>query len=183
MCLAEVRAEDQTAYRADPRWPHQVWELKPSGIALLSTQPIVEHHLHQDRVNPLIEAIVEVDGRRLRVIAVHTTSPTSPSRQRERARELALIARLATQDDLPTLAMGDFNLSLGDPEWRGFTSASGLLRAAGHEPATWPSPLGPGAIGIDHLLARGCALGPSSAIWLPGSDHRGLTAQLALLPR
>jgi endonuclease/exonuclease/phosphatase (EEP) superfamily protein YafD len=177
--LFEVEPVDEENARADARWPHQLWEQHPTGIGLLSKFPIVSSGVHNRAVNPLIEAIVDLDGRRVRVIAVHTTSPTSPARERERDRELALIARLVRQDALPALALGDYNLSVGDPEWASFRSASELLRPAAHEPGTWPSPLGPFGIGIDHVLVRGLAIGGERAIWLTGSDHRGLAADIA----
>jgi endonuclease/exonuclease/phosphatase (EEP) superfamily protein YafD len=183
LALFEVKPVDQENAHGDPKWPYQLWEQQPTGIGLLSSFPIISSATHNGAINPLIEAVVDVNGRRLRVIAVHTTSPTSPARQRERDRELDLIARLVHQDDLPALALGDYNLTVGDPEWAAFRSASGLLRPATHEPSTWPSPLGAFAIGIDHVLARGLAIGGEHAIWLTGSDHRGLAADIAFSDR
>jgi endonuclease/exonuclease/phosphatase (EEP) superfamily protein YafD len=179
LCLVEVGRDNQNRLREDPRWPHQLWRLSPLGIALLSAYPILSSEVHDARTSPVIEAVLDTPAGRARVIAAHATSPTSPERQRARARELGLVARLATQDDLPVLVLGDFNCSVGDPDWRAFRADAGLLRAAGREPATWPSYVGPFGVAIDHILARGLALDDERAVWLPGSDHRGLTARVA----
>jgi endonuclease/exonuclease/phosphatase (EEP) superfamily protein YafD len=181
LCLVEIRPDDQRRLAGDPRWPHQEWDTRNSGLALLSRVPFLESRTRFEGGYPMIEAQIELGGRRIRIIAVHTDSPTTPSRQRVRGIQLGLIARELQQDDLPALVLGDFNLTVGDPEWQRLRAA-GLQRPPGHEPATWPSPLGPFGIGIDHLLTRGLAQDPVRAMWLLGSDHRGLIGRVALPP-
>jgi endonuclease/exonuclease/phosphatase (EEP) superfamily protein YafD len=64
--------------------------------------------------------------------------------------------------------------------WRSFTAHTGLRRAPGPAPATWPAALGPCGIAIDHVLVRGAALSPVTAFTVPGSDHRGLRATVSI---
>jgi len=178
LCLVEVEKSDRTHFVGDARWPYQYWI---DGIALLSRLPLHEPRANNQYGLPVIEAGISLQGRALHLICVHTLSPTSPSRLRSRDRELVRLALLVTAQPGPTLIVGDFNLTVGDPSWRVFRAASGLSRPVS-ESATWPSLFGPFGITIDHVLGKQVAISPVDPIWLFGSDHRGIQAQVALLP-
>lgn len=170
-------------------YPYQIWQPQLNRkwrdcVALLSVYPIIHSAIHDLDDDPFIEATLDVDGRHLHVIAVHTQSPWSPAHLGERDEQLrdiaALAADLVQRDPAPVLLMGDCNLSVASPVWRTFRQASGLLRVSQNEPSTWRSELGPLGITIDHILGRDLALGEQHAFAIPGSDHRGLSGTIAL---
>ncbi len=182
LCLPEVMPVDRDGLRNDPRWPHQVWASRISGLALLSSRAYRFQKIHPNDGNPFIEVVVDLDGRQVRVLAVHAASPRNVHDTRERNQELLRFAVLVTQDDKPALLLGDFNDTVADPNWTRFCAAAQVLRPAGSEPASWPSFLGPFGITIDHVVVRRLAVDPPTAVWLPGSDHRGLLTRVSLLP-
>jgi len=178
VCLIEAAPADHDLPEL-ARWPHRVWSTHPvSQIALLSVHPIAWSVLHHD--DQVVEALVLVHGRPLRVLATHPASPVTPDRAASRDRQLAVLARLAAASREPVLLLGDLNCTVASPTWRAFRATAGLRRPADPGGATWPSPLGPLGIAIDHLLVSdGLALDAVRVFAIPGSDHRGLTARVA----
>ena len=183
VALVEAGVDDRAALKRDPRWPHQAWHLPPPrrsdrpiiGNALLSAHPIAWWTLREVDEEGIIEAEVIVAGRALRVIVGHPKSPMTPRRLASRQRQFAAITAIVSGSPLPVLTMGDFNCTVGSPAWRALHATSGLRRAAGIEPATWPAPLGPFGIGIDHILVgNGASLSEVGARWIGGSDHRAV---------
>ena len=78
------------------------------------------------------------------------------------------------------MVVGDLNtVSWDRAMWR-LCSSSGLrVGTVPHEP-TFPSVLGLALIPIDHVLVSpGAAVVRSSTFVIPGSDHRGLIADIA----
>ena len=178
LALEEVTRSDEQELRKNPRWPYQVWSGRAdfTRVALLSRKRIVTHKFHTFDGVTVIEALVDLGESPLRVFVIHPSSPSDPELTKRRNRQLALLARELDieRHPEPMVVLGDFNLTPGAPMWRLFTGHTGLRRAPGHAPATWPSVLGPFGITIDHILARGAALGEVSAFTIPGSDHRGV---------
>lgn len=186
--LVEARPRDRAALAGDPRWPHQAWFLRPPrrdgtgehGVALLSRHPLawsVEHDLGGEC---LLEAEALVDGRALRVMVAHPKAPMTPRRMALREANFARIAASAAAVRGPLLAVGDWNCTVASPSWRAFSAASGLRPPSAPTTATWPSPLGPFGIRIDHVLASGgVAIGEVGTFAVPGSDHRGISADIA----
>ncbi len=178
VALEEVTGSDEQELRKNPRWPFQVWSGRAdfTRVALLSRKRIVAHKTHTFDGSTVIEALVDLGESPLRVFVIHPFSPSDPESAKRRDRQLALLARELDSErhPEPVLVLGDFNLTSGAPMWRTFTGHTGLRRAPGMSPATWPSVLGPFGITIDHILARGAALGGVSAFTIPGSDHRGV---------
>jgi endonuclease/exonuclease/phosphatase family metal-dependent hydrolase len=181
--LVEVVHGDQQRLARDARWPYQAWNIPElAGVAVLSRLPLVSALSHQWSRCPAIEAVVEFAGAPLRILAVHPKSPVQPRLARERDESLRAIAALVAASPVPTVVLGDFNLTVGSPVWRAFRAESGLRRAEGHACATWPSPLGPFGIGIDHILvSAGLGLETPRALWLVGSDHLAVAATLSVL--
>ena len=166
-------------------YPYQIWQPQlrrkwRDCVVLLSKYPIVREVMHDLDTQPFIEATLDVDGKPLHVIAVHTMSPVTPDKRDERDRQLSDIADLIASLDGPVLLMGDCNLSVASPAWRDLRARSGLRRAAQREPASWPSAFGGFGITIDHVLGRGLALGAQEAFTIPGSDHRGMRGTIVL---
>ncbi len=184
IALAEtIESEDRPRVDAT-RWPFQVWQ-PPGGrkfrdsVALLSRHPILSHEILDPEVQPLLVATLDVQGRLLHVLVVHTASPVSPAHTRYRNANYDLIAttarRLAATG--PVLLLGDFNGSPASPAWD-ILAGAGILRPL-REPATWVSLIGPLGIPIDHVLGIGLAIASPEAVTLPGSDHRGLITRVA----
>ena len=178
VALQEVTGSDEVELRKNQRWPFQVWSGRAdiTRVALLSRRRIVTHTTHTFDGATVIEALVDLGESPLRVFVVHPAAPMDADAIRRRDRQLAMLARELDSErhPEPVLVLGDFNLTQGAPMWRTFSGYTGLRRAPGHAPATWPSVLGPFGLAIDHVLARGAALGVVSAFTIPGSDHRGV---------
>ena len=171
-------------------YPHQIWQPQlrrkwRDCVALISKFPIVHSVIHDIDSEPYIEATLDVDGKRLHVIALHTQSPWTPHLWRERDLQLReigpMVVNLVQRDPAPVLLIGDWNLSVASPAWVALRDTAGIMRVNQHEPATWRSELGPFGITIDHLMTRGLALGYQQAFTIPGSDHRGLSGTFAFV--
>jgi len=178
LLLVEVGKADRAQFAGDARWPYQFWD---DGLGLLSRLPLQQARSNNQNGLPVIEAGIGLQGRSLHLICVHTLSPGSPSRLKNRDHELVRLAELVNAQPGPTLILGDFNLTVGDPSWPVFRNASGVMRPVS-ESATWPSVFGPFGITIDHVLGKQVAISAVDPIWLAGSDHRGIQARIALLP-
>lgn len=180
--LTELCPDDQAVVKQDARWPYQVWS-EGSGImscALLSKRRIVTHGIHDEDGHVVISAVVDAGDSPLRVLVTHLIAPLHAVWKNRRDQQFASLARIANQQDLPTVVLGDFNATPATALWRPFLTATGLQPAPGLTPATWPAwsspwPRCPG-IAIDHILVRSGCLTPLSTVSIPGTDHLGLTA-------
>jgi endonuclease/exonuclease/phosphatase (EEP) superfamily protein YafD len=128
----------------------------------------------------VLEATIDLPGGPLRVISLHPMSPLNAFRIERRAEMLAAVAARVRALPGPVIVLGDCNCTRVSPAWAAFLADSGLSEPPGRQPATWPSQVGPLGIGIDHILVRGLAISPLRIVDLPGSDHRGLAAAVAL---
>jgi endonuclease/exonuclease/phosphatase (EEP) superfamily protein YafD len=151
------------------------------GIALFSKQPFVEVHTRGTERAPLIEAVVSTDDGPVRIVSVHATSPISYAHFQRRN---ALLKHLATTIDaraMPTVLVGDLNTVHWDRAYKTFHSRSGLQPVNSPALRTWPS-IGPIAlIPLDHLMiSPGLGASEVRRFTIPGSDHRGLVADIHL---
>lgn len=131
-------------------------------------------------------ATIAPDGLSVRVVSVHTCSPT-PGYERLWARSLGLLAEVGSSDEgapadgTPYLLAGDFNASLYHASFRAILEAgfSDGARAAGEGLAfTWPAdgPLPP-LVTLDHmLLGTGLAATDFGYLDIPGTDHLAVLA-------
>ncbi len=157
----------------------------PYGIALLSRWPI-------DDVQPLdfagdgmpsLVANVDVHGRKLQVIALHTRWPVVPELQVARDRALQQAAALALTRSDSTILLGDLNLTPYAPAFARLVSGSGLRDALAGEAwrPTWQAGFWPLALPIDHVLVpRGTCVTAHEIGPYVGSDHRPLQVTLRL---
>jgi endonuclease/exonuclease/phosphatase (EEP) superfamily protein YafD len=135
------------------------------------------------RQEPAIQATLEVQGREIRVFAVHTTWPLAPASAARRNQQLALLAERARAVTEPLVVIGDMNITPFSPHFQDLL-AEGKLRSAAEGfgwQASWPSFFPPAGIQIDHALVnsrvsvehftRGAAT---------GSDHLPIVADLVL---
>ena len=157
----------------------------PYGIALLSRWPIVDVQTMDFSGDgmPSLVADVDVQGRKLRVIALHTRWPVTPELQAARDRTLEQAAALALTQPDATILLGDLNLTPYAPAFARLVSESGLQDALAGEAwrPTWQAGFWPLALPIDHVLVprRGCVTGYEIGPYV-GSDHRPVQVTLRL---
>lgn len=158
------------------------------GIGLYSRHPIEESDAFT--LNTEIESIsakVRVDGRSYRIFATHPLPPMGDRRYRlrnEHLQKLASIVRDAAADTaVPTILVGDLNLTPWSPHFTALEDESGLHLAKKdfHVTPTWYRyPIFPFGLMLDHALISDelvCTehiVGPDI-----GSDHRSVTVTLA----
>lgn len=146
-------------------------------------------HIPPARNVPVTEVTLDLDGKRLTLLAVHTFAPVTPKMHRLREtmmRQLGQRAAVARADGESLIIVGDMNATPWCSAYRQMMRPGGLVdsqRGFGYQP-TWTFPgtfIGkPLTIPIDHCLhtpdlttvSRG--VGPSL-----GSDHRAILVTLA----
>ena len=157
----------------------------PYGIALLSRWPIdaVQSMDFAGDGLPALVANLDVHGRKLQVIALHTRWPVLPGLQVARDRALQQAAALALAQPEATILLGDLNLTPYAPAFARLVAESGLRDAFAGEAwrPTWQAGFWPLALPIDHVLVprRGCVTGYEIGPDV-GSDHRPLQVTLRL---
>ncbi len=163
-------------------YPH--FEVVPGehcyGIALFSRLPAERMTVHELCGVPVIEAVLRRAEGPLRIISVHATSPGSLSEHRVRNRQLRQLAGLVRARGERTIVVGDLNTVSWDRAMWGLCAASGLRLGTQPVAPTFPSVLGLALIPIDHVLVSpGTSVLRCGTFVIPGSDHRGLIADIA----
>jgi len=150
------------------------------GIALFSRLPLERLDVLMLEDTPVIEALVRTSDGPVRVFSVHASSPGSWSDHRRRNAQLVQLASLVRRADMPTVVVGDLNtVSWDRAMWR-LCVNSGLRVGTEATTPTFPSLFGLALIPIDHMLvSRGTSVVHSASFFIPGSDHRGLIADIA----
>lgn len=172
--------------------PNRVLHPDPggAGTGIVSRYPLHELNLVPSTVLSQPSALVDIPGRDLTVVAVHTFWPmgsgptiegTVPMWQHD-------LRALPEPDyaDGPLVLAGDFNATLDMTLMkamigRGYIDAAA---ATGHGIApTWPSSWLPPPVTIDHVLTAG-GVRPEDyrVLDIPGSDHRAILATLRVAP-
>jgi endonuclease/exonuclease/phosphatase (EEP) superfamily protein YafD len=189
LALQEVTPDWWAAIARSPlvrSHPHVARRLRwdPGGTAVLSKRPLRDVRVQEAGGWPILSATTRLGGRDVRLVDVHVAAPhTSFGRNRRaRARVNGIVERLPR----PRLVVGDFNASPYN-RWPAQLRDLGLRDA--HEAVgrpfawTWQSraPLPPPL--IDHVFADPAlvALRVTEGEG-PGSDHRPVVADLAVLP-
>jgi endonuclease/exonuclease/phosphatase (EEP) superfamily protein YafD len=159
------------------------------GIGVYSRHPF--EHAELFALNTEIESIVatfSIDGTRYRFFATH---PLPPMGKRNFELRNAHLDQLATrvrdanaQEVLPTIVVGDLNVTPWSPHFSRFVKRAGLDRASGRftfTPTWYRYPMFPFGLVLDHVLASDSlhaiehTVGPES-----GSDHRSVTVSLGI---
>jgi len=166
-------------------YPYQtrVWSKGRCFILLGSREPFQVDSVAM-RENKTIHIHTTVKGRPLSLITVHPRTPIRPTWFQWRNNQLAYVARLARQQQEPTLFVGDCNTTVWSPIYRDLIANSGLTacrRGYGVSP-TWISwvhvPLL--MIPIDHALINDKLRTVNfQTEYLPQSDHRAVVVDLA----
>ena len=135
------------------------------------------------RQEPAIQATLQVQGREVRVFAVHTTWPMAPASAGRRNQQLALLAEQARAVTLPLVVVGDMNITPFSPYFQQLLADGGLRSGAegfGWQPS-WPTFMPPAGIQIDHALVNSrLAVEHFSRGSATGSDHLPVVADLVL---
>jgi endonuclease/exonuclease/phosphatase (EEP) superfamily protein YafD len=178
--LQEVTAEWSAALEAvADLYPHRAMHARqdPYGIGVLSRWPLVQVDYADFAGDglPSLVATVDVAGRHVRVIGLHTPWPMLARLQRARDRALVQAAAKARESTLPTVIAGDLNLTPYAPAFRRFERAADARDAFANRlwRPTWQAGFWPLALPIDHVLVPAGACVQSAVIGEDvGSDHR-----------
>lgn len=182
--VQEVSPEWAVALRCGLGESHPYAYIEPRtncyGIALFSRRPLTGTCLLDVEGAPFIEARMDVDGRPVRLLAVHATSPITYGHFRRRNAQLDQLGAYLAQDDTATIVVGDLNTVPWDGAYGRFCARAGLRSTTARFQRTWPS-VGPfAAIPLDHVLVSpGIASSALRTVHIPGSDHKGLLAELS----
>jgi endonuclease/exonuclease/phosphatase (EEP) superfamily protein YafD len=156
-----------------------------TGLVLFSKLPIASSVVAPIGWQLGIDAVIDVQGWPTRVMVVHPVPGTEQGDVSRWSDDLDAIGRMAADGDLPTVVVGDFNASRWHPAFRHLLG-TGLADA--HEQVgkgwsrSWPANrFLPAFVRIDHALMRnGVVAVDVLDIEVPGSDHVGFVATLAL---
>ncbi len=172
----------------DSVYPHQLCEprLHGFGIALFSKHPLNDSRVIQIAKAktdcPALITEVDFDSQRIRLVAFHSMSPTTPNRLSLRNEEFTELASLLTLEKVPTIVMGDLNCTPWSPFLSDFMEQTELRdsrQGFGHQ-ASWPNWMPLLKIPIDHalisdeVLVHSRTVGPSG-----GSDHQPIIFEVS----
>lgn len=170
--------------------PHVVAELgaRSETVGLLSRLPLEDRSTRAAGGRQLPRATVDVGGTDVRLLSAHPLPPLSAFQGLWR-RSLSDLAAEAQDTRSPVVALGDLNADRDHAAFRGLLDVG--LRDAHDERGrglarTWPSSAP--VLHLDHVLVRDGAGGRLVVVNvrevpIPGSDHRGVVADLAVLPQ
>ncbi|GAB3886658.1 hypothetical protein GCM10028825_16280 [Spirosoma agri] len=165
----------------------QVWTLVGSRTPFRIDQALA-------RQRHIIALETAVRGQQLSVITVHPHTPVVPSWFTERNEQLAYAARKTRFNALPTILIGDFNITPFSPIYKDLfqpVAPTTSLQADKQWPLTaarqtrtqptWPRSFPAMMIPIDHaFINKGFTTQSFRTLDQPGSDHRALVVDLNL---
>ena len=168
------------------------WRNHTFGEMLLARIPVKDTGIDNLGGMGVPWAVLNLDGTEAKVYAVHVHAPKMRSDRHVWRRNLDAVGRaLEARGATPTVFAGDFNSTLWHGPFRDLL-ARGLTD--GHDQQgrgltrTWRSPvvplrwLGP-IMGLDHVLVTDDAFVTGiDNVDMPGSDHRGVVATVAVRP-
>lgn len=182
--LQEMTPEGVRAVSALRReYPYQdsVWAKGPCYILVGSRTPFTVDSAAR-RNYRAIALTSTVRGRVVSLVTVHPRTPLLPSWFRERNRQLQFVGEWIRRSKLPTVLIGDFNISPFSPVFDRTLGNSSRLRACrrgfGYTP-TWPRFLPLLFIPIDHAFTNfDFRTSNFRPLTTPGSDHRAVCVDL-----
>lgn len=135
---------------------------------------------------PALSATIEVEGRRIAILDLHTLPPMGYFMAQRRGLQLNSAREWLEAQSDPAILVGDLNLTMFSPEYCRFTKDLGLHNARkGFGPlGTWPAWVPFARLPLDQCLVRGdlavvnCAIGPDI-----GSDHLPIIVDLHVAPQ
>jgi endonuclease/exonuclease/phosphatase (EEP) superfamily protein YafD len=157
------------------------------GSVILSKLPLQNGRTIYLQGWPMSTADVSTDAGPLRVVNVHAVAPLAPKRIELWKGQLADLGR----EELPAgghlVLAGDFNATRNNPAFAqilGSELRDAFVQAGTGAGNTWPADLSPlpGLLRIDHVLVSpDVVVTGARRARAPGSDHRPLVADLALV--
>ena len=162
-------------------------EAAEETVGLFSRTALTAVGLRAGAGRLLPRATVQVAGRQVRVLAAHTLPPVSVL-QADWRRGLLDLADEVRGTALPVVVVGDLNADRDHAAFRALLR-TGLRDVADERgvglQGTWPAGLP--VLHLDHVLVRDGAGARTAAagvrtVRLPGTDHRAVVADVALLP-
>jgi endonuclease/exonuclease/phosphatase (EEP) superfamily protein YafD len=159
--LVEINREWEAALEGvdkDYAYRYTARGKRGKGITLLSRWPLLSAEMlpGYSEVQSALTATVEIHGRRLQLLGIHTTWPMGRRRSGLRNQQLKFLAEFARAQAGPLVIMGDLNVSPFSAHFQEFLSVGGLKSASqghGWQP-TWPTFMPPAGIQIDHALTN-----------------------------
>jgi endonuclease/exonuclease/phosphatase (EEP) superfamily protein YafD len=155
------------------------------GLALFSRYPLMDVHTQSfSGANvPSIIAKIDIDGSLLSLIATHPPPPKSKQEAIHRNQQLRNIAAFANLQTMPTMLVGDLNLTSWSPFFKELIHESRLRDSRlglGIQP-TWPTDKPLFMIPIDHVLvSEGIIIHDRFTGPVIGSDHRPVIVDFSL---
>ena len=157
------------------------------GGGIWSRYPLSNGETWSAAGHPVARAVVDVDGRQIRLFNVHAKAPSRGRAIPFWKEQLEGLAQEAKADPRPVVIAGDFNATFGHKPFRDLLARGGLREAhreAGRGLAvTWPrgGRIIPPVYRLDHVLVSPevAVIGAKEGNG-KGSDHRPVIADLAL---
>ncbi len=159
-------------------YPHVLAEPRDDnfGIALFSRLSVTNGNVIDlaDAAVPSIEATVTAGGRQIHLLGTHPLPPGTPEYARLRNDQFRQIAAHVRRQALPTIVVGDLNMTPWSPYFADLLRESGLKNSSQGRGlfGSWPAWLPLGRLPLDHCLVTasirtsGKSVGPQV-----GSDH------------
>jgi endonuclease/exonuclease/phosphatase (EEP) superfamily protein YafD len=157
----------------------------PLGLAFLSRMACPASRMMKFEGSEMLTFVghLQTGAGQVLLVGAHTYPPLGPAWARDRNAQLAAMADLMREEDGPAILAGDLNCTPYSPYFRRLLRAGGLRdgRRGFGVKATWPAPLGPLGLPIDHCLVGGgivvtdFQIGPNI-----GSDHLPIIVDLVV---
>lgn len=171
--------------------PHAVLEPgeRAHGSGVYSRWPLTQSSSWEGGTHRWPGAVARIDGRDVTIRVVHPMRITMTNSDLYRAEYRLLKARMdRLAQESPAIVLGDFNASRDQSAFRGLLGKrwrdASEYAGSGFSP-TWNLELWlPPMIQLDHILmTRQFGAHSTATIDVPGTDHRGVYADLVLQPR
>jgi endonuclease/exonuclease/phosphatase (EEP) superfamily protein YafD len=152
------------------------------GVAVFSKHPAVFQKSEMVGLEN-VEGVCHLPSGDVHFLSSHLHTPTTPLNFELRNRHLKMIANWAKEKRTPVITLGDYNAVSWDSNLACLENDGRLSRASGGWIPTFPANVFP-LIPIDQIYFSdefACA-----SMWgqtIPGSDHRGVVARLAITGR
>lgn len=151
------------------------------GIALFSRYPFERADIVELSRNPAVDVQVRTGSGIVRILAVHASSPGGFYAFRDRNHQLETVAGWVNGSVHPTILIGDLNTVSWDRAMVRLCARTGLREHPDNVTPTWPVVAGIALIPLDHVLVNApLAVSALSTFPIPGSDHKGVVANIQL---
>ncbi|GBD96589.1 MAG TPA: hypothetical protein ENG83_11205 [Nitrospirae bacterium] len=155
------------------------------GVVFLSKFPVLNYQTRQmsDVGNVLVEAILDINQKKIAFYALHYRNPTYAAEFSIRKEQFLWLAEEIAEKPMPVIVAGDFNATPYSPIFRKLLKISGLKDSTdgfGWQPS-WPTYFPPLWIPIDHILVSPeIQVHKRATGSYIGSDHYPVFAELSI---